>query len=259
MFIDSHCHFDFELFDDQRDSLMSRCLAAGVAGFLVPATTRNRWQKLQNLTSEYSHWRAAYGLHPYFLSGSYLSDIELLGDQCEKAHAIGVGEIGLDNWPGAVDMELQMAFFTRQLYVAKALELPVILHARKSYDLVLKCLRETGFFHGGTVHAFNGSLEQAQRFLDFGFVLGIGGTITYPRAKKAHRVLKALGDADFVLETDSPDMPLHAYQGQVNTPLSILIIAQHIATIREDNIEKIRALTYANLLRIFPKWYEDSL
>ncbi|MCW4629314.1 MULTISPECIES: TatD family hydrolase [Marinomonas] len=259
MLIDSHCHFDFDVFDASRDVLMLRCLEQGVAGFLVPATTYASWSKLESLIESYPSWRAAYGLHPYFLKEALLSQIDLLGEQCEKSKVVAVGEIGLDCWPNAVDMSTQMDFFSRQLHVAKLLKLPVILHARKSYDLVFKCLRDAEFKEGGVVHAFNGSLEQAKRFLGLGFVLGIGGTITYPRAKKAHRVLASLDGRDFILETDSPDMPIQGFQGQANTPLSIPLIAQSAAIIRDESIEQITAQTYDNLLRVFPKWREDLL
>jgi TatD DNase family protein len=259
MLIDSHCHFDFDVFDESRDALMSRCFEQGVVGFLVPATTYASWIKLEALSESYPSWRVAYGLHPYFLEDASLSQIDFLAEQCEKNQVVAVGEIGLDCWPNAVDMQRQLAFFIRQLQVAKSLNLPVILHARKSYDLVLKCLRDTGFKSGGVVHAFNGSLEQAKRFLGQGFVLGVGGTITYPRAKKAHRVLASLGGCDFILETDSPDMPIHGFQGQANTPLSIPLIAQSVAIIRNESIEQVAAQTYNNLLRVFPKWREDLL
>ncbi len=259
MLIDSHCHLDFDLFDDQRDVLMADCLNSGVLGFLVPATTYASWSKLEILVKKYPQWRAAYGLHPYFLQEASLNQIDLLGEQCEADRVVAVGEIGLDYWPGSVDMALQIDFFSRQLMVAKLLKLPVILHARKSYDLVLKCLRDAHFDEGGVVHAFNGSFEQAKRFLDMGFVLGIGGTISYPRAKKAHKILGLLNTNEFLLETDSPDMPLCGFQGRINTPLSVLAIAKHVSMIRNESIEQIATQTYANLLRIFPKWYEDLL
>lgn len=259
MLIDSHCHFDFDVFDGQRDELMARCLERGVLGFLVPATTFVRWPRLERLIERYPSWRAAYGLHPYFLNDASLEQIDVLGEQCETQRVVAVGEIGLDCWPDSVEITVQIGFFKRQLSVAKSLGLPVILHARKSYDLVLKCLREVNFKGGGVVHAFNGSLEQAKRFLDLGFVLGIGGTVTYPRASKARRVLAELDSSSFILETDSPDMPLNGFQGQNNTPLSIPCIAQCVAAIREESVEQITTQTYDNLLRIFSKWNEDLL
>lgn len=236
---------------------MELCLSAGVSGFLVPGVKRSSWSKLANLQKHYSQWRVAYGLHPYFLSEGAYDDLEYLGDQCESGNAIAVGEIGLDNWPGSFDMTVQISIFCQQLSIAKSLKLAVIIHARKSYDLVLKCLRQKDFQHGGVIHAFNGSVEQAKRFLDLGFVLGIGGTISYPRAKKAHRTLTVLDKTAFVLETDSPDMPLCGRQGDMNTPLSVIDVAKHVASIKDMTVEEVANQANKNLLTVFPKWNED--
>ncbi len=259
MLIDSHCHLDLAVFDGQRDELMVRCAEQGVSGFLVPATRFESWGKINHLVKRYPTWRVAYGLHPYFLREATLEQIDRLAEQCDTERVMAVGEIGLDCWPGAVDMDIQWEYLLRQLSVAKLLRLPVILHARKSYDLVLKCLRQVGFDRGGIVHAFNGSLEQAKRFTGLGFVLGIGGTVTYSRAKKAHRVLASLDVKDYVLETDSPDMPISGFQGQTNTPLSLPCIVQHIANIREESVDQVTRQAYENLLSVFPKWNEDLL
>lgn len=258
MYIDTHCHLDFEVFDESRADLMKSCAKLGVKGFLVPATTQNSWHKIAGLAKDYPEWRIAFGLHPYFLAGEVLSSVDLLAQSCEQGNAIAIGEIGLDCWPGSIELETQQHFFIRQLSVARDLGLPVILHARKSYDLVLKAIREAGFRSGGVVHAFNGSLVQANRFREVGFVLGIGGTITYPRAEKAKRVLAQLDDGAFVLETDSPDMPLQGRQGQINTPLSIPRIAACVADIRETSVEDVALQAHNNLLSVFSKWYEDK-
>lgn len=259
MYIDTHSHLDFDVFDGTRSELISACLKEGINGFLVPSTTRLSWQKVASLARDYSMWRVAFGLHPYFLDGESMADVDKLGEICEQEGALAVGEIGLDFWPGAVDVDVQTDFFSAQLSIAKAVNLPVILHARKSYDVALKMIREANYTHGGIVHAFNGSLQQADKFLECGFLLGIGGTITYPRAKKAHRVLQRLDKCAFVLETDSPDMPLHGFQGQINTPLSIPKVAQCVAELRGESLDNIAKQAKMNLLRLFPKWYEDRL
>lgn len=259
MLIDSHCHLDFSVFDKDRETLMLRCLRSGVGGFLVPATTKASWERLYDLSKAYSQWRVAYGVHPYFLPQSKLDDIDYLEQMCVEGDAIAVGEIGIDCWPGAEDFSSQAAFFIRQLSIAKNLNLPVIVHARKSYDLVFKIIRESKFQSGGIIHAFNGSLEQAKRFREYGFLLGIGGTVTYPRAKKARRILSLLENDSFVLETDSPDMPLCGFQGQRNTPLSIVAVADCVAEIRDENVDNIAQQTFNNLLRVFPKWHERVL
>ena len=100
------------------------------------------------------------------------------------------------------------------------------------------------------------SLAQAKRFIEFGFVLGIGATVTYPRAQKAQRVLQALSDQDFVLETDAPDMPVHGYQGQINTPERLMLIAQHVASLRQQTVEQVAQQTTDNVLRVLPNWHE---
>ena len=238
---------------------MRDCQQAGVEGFLVPSTTRSSWARVAELAASYPQWRVAYGLHPYFLAEASISDIEHLADQCETHEALAIGEIGLDCWPGAVALDKEWLFFSRQLMIARELKLPIIVHARKSYDLVIKAVRDTGFTCGGIVHAFNGSLVQASRLQELGFILGIGGTITYPRAKKAQRVLAELDDTAFVLETDSPDMPLSGFQGELNTPLSIPRIAECIANIRNSSVADIARQTNNNLLSTFPKWYKDTL
>jgi len=258
MYVDTHCHLDFAVFDGSRSELMSACLENNIRHFLVPSTTYMSWQKVAQLALVYPMWRVAFGLHPYFLRSECIENIDKLGDVCEQEKAVAIGEIGLDFWPDAVVVEVQKRFFEAQLSVARELNLPVILHARKSYDVVLKMIRDANHTCGGIIHAFNGSLEQANRFVERGFLLGIGGTITYPRAKKAHRVVQQLGDHAYVLETDSPDMPLHGFQGQINTPLNIPQVAFCLAELRGRSVNDIAKQAKKNLLRLFPKWYEDE-
>lgn len=255
MFIDSHCHLDFPVFDDLA-SLISQSQRAGVEAFLVPSTTSASWAGVLSLQQEYLSVRVALGLHPYFLQSYRDDDLQQLERLLDQCSVVALGEIGLDKWPNLPDYALQQKVFTAQLAIAKNRALPIILHARKSEDDLLKWLRQSKFCHGGIVHAFNGSLEQAKRFIELGFVLGIGGTVTYPRAQKARRVLQALNDRDFVLETDSPDMPLYGYQGQVNTPLRILDVAQAVSELRQQSVSEIAQNTSANLQRVLPNWHK---
>ncbi|SBS28301.1 putative deoxyribonuclease YjjV [Marinomonas spartinae] len=258
MYVDTHCHLDFAAFDSSRSELMSACLENNIRHFLVPSTTYESWQKVTQLALIYPMWRVAFGLHPYFLHSESIMNVEKLGDTCEQGGAVAIGEIGLDFWPDAMDVEVQKHFFGAQLSIARELNLPIILHARKSYDVALKMISDANHTSGGIVHAFNGSLEQAKRFVERGFLLGIGGTITYPRAKKAHRVVQQLEDQAYVLETDSPDMPLHGFQGQMNTPLNIPKVAFCLADLRGQSVNDIAKQAKTNLLRLFPEWYGDE-
>lgn len=255
MYIDSHCHLDFPEFDEDRAELIVKAQRQGVSDFIVPGTQFHLWDKQRLLKEKFSCLHMAYGLHPYFLETATVISIDQLGDVCEAGNALAVGEIGLDIWPGAVDLTVQINFFVRQMAVAKALRLPVILHARKSYDQIFKLLKQMAFPYGGIVHGFSGSLVQAKRFLDMGFVLGIGGNITYARAIKSRKVLASLEDKDFVLETDSPDMPLSGQQGCRNEPIQVVAITKVIADIRDQSECDIAEYTSENVHRVFPRYF----
>ncbi|MCZ2723240.1 TatD family hydrolase [Marinomonas sp. 15G1-11] len=258
MYIDSHCHLDFSVFDSDREQIVASCLKRGVGHFIIPGTQFNAWNKQALLLDDYSTLSMAYGIHPYFLEQEKLSSIELLGDFCELNSAIAVGEIGLDIWPTSLPLEIQLVFFRSQLDVAKALTLPIILHARRSYDLLYKELKNSRFMNGGVVHGFSGSMVQAKRFIELGFVLGIGGNITYTRALKSIKVVRELGSEDYVLETDSPDMPIAGQQGERNTPLNIPLIAHAIAEIRQQSLQDIEYHTSININRVFPNMMRGS-
>ncbi|RDL43733.1 TatD family deoxyribonuclease [Marinomonas piezotolerans] len=256
MYTDSHCHLDFACFDDILDSLLLDCAQSDVNSFIVPSTTAASWSKVVALPHRYQQISIALGLHPYFLEQYEDSHLSLLEQILLNTSVVAVGEIGLDKWPNMPAYRLQEHVFIAQLELAQSHRLPVILHARKSEDDLLKYIRQLRFTQGGIVHAFNGSLQQAQQFVELGFVIGVGGTVTYPRAKKAHRVLRALDDSDYVLETDSPDMPLKGFQGLVNTPKNIPLVAECVASLRDQSLEQIAHDTRVNLQRVLPNWHE---
>ncbi|MCO4784863.1 TatD family hydrolase [Marinomonas atlantica] len=253
MLIDTHCHLDFAVFKDL-SALLADSRSAGVEHFIVPSTTARSWAGIVDLAKQHSEISVALGLHPYFLDKFEHEHLKQLETALSSHKVVAVGEIGLDKWPRMPDYDLQYEVLLAQLNMAQSHHLPVILHARKSEDDLLKVLRQTRFSQGGIVHAFNGSLEQAKRFIELGFVLGIGGTVTYPRAQKARKVLQALADEDFVLETDSPDMPVSGYQGQVNTPLRVVDIVRVVAELRQQSVADIARFTSANLQRVLPNW-----
>ena len=177
---DSHCHLDFSDFDADRDAMLARAQAAGVNRFLVPGVRQAAWARQFELGSHYASWRLAFGLHPYFIAEHSTAHLDELPQWLEQG-ALAVGEIGLDRTVDDFDKQLQ--FFQAQLSIAESLQLPVILHHRKSLDILHKLVRASSV-RDGIVHAFSGSYEQAQQWLDLGFRLGVGGVVTYPRAQK---------------------------------------------------------------------------
>ncbi len=254
MFIDSHCHLDLACFRDDIDEVLQRANQEGVSSFLVPGIDSEHWPVQQALAETYTNIDVAHGYHPYFLSPSAdtLTDTELdammalLYQQIRQTpRCVAVGEIGLDRTLSTA-MTYQETVFVAQLKVAKQCALPVIMHHRKSHDRLLGLLKQQRFSNGGIIHAFHGSIEVAKAYLDLGFKLGVGGTITYPRGHKTLAVIKKVGLAHLVLETDSPDMPMHTRQGQRNEPQFLPQVAGVLADALQVDIATLGAQTSAN-------------
>lgn len=249
--IDSHCHLDFSEFDLCRDDVLQRAWRSGVSAIVVPGVQEKYWSRLLALTSSDSRLHPALGLHPIFLDEHASHHLDELDGLLAEGKACAVGEIGLDLYLPNSDLNAQLAFFLPQLELAQRYDLPVILHVRKAHDQVLKALRRHALSRGGIVHAFSGSEQQARHFLDLGFKLGVGGTITYPRARKIRRMVVDLPLDAFVLETDAPDMPLSGYQGVLNEPVRILEVAKVMAELRGCSLEEVAAVTNDNSLAIY--------
>jgi len=248
--IDSHCHLDFPVFDNTRESLISECAQKGIKKFIVPGVTFATWMRLKNISNNFPSIYPAYGLHPYFINEHKLEHIDKLKIFLQSNAAIAVGEIGLDYYLKDLDRQFQQTIFTAQLEVARELKLPVILHVRKAHDDVLFYLKKHNVV-GGVVHAFNGSLQQASRYIDLGFKLGFGGALTFDRAKHLRRLVSELPLQAILLETDSPDMLPADHVEKFNTPLTVLKVLQQICDIRSESVVNIAKETTQNACSLF--------
>ena len=187
--IDTHCHLDDDRFDDDRDALIARARSSGVSQIVIPATTAQRWNKIQQMTQQYSGVYAAYGLHPMFIRQHQEKHLNQLDGWLDQEEVVAVGECGLDFFQGNQDQQSQLEFFKAQLDIAQNHRLPVIIHARKSLDLILREIRLRTKLRG-VIHSFSGSLQQAQQLYDLGFRLGIAATISYERANKLRQIVR---------------------------------------------------------------------
>ena len=249
--IDTHCHLDFPELSADIDAVLERAHKAGVAKFVVPGVSADNWDAVLNLCSEHAGLYPALGLHPCFLTGEHTADIALLAATLkDNDQLVAVGEIGLDLFIPNANLQQQLAVLTPQLTLAKEHQKPVLLHVRKAHDLLLKQLRQLKLERAGLVHAFSGSEQQAREYLKLGFKLGIGGSVTYERATKLRRLVAELPLESFVLETDSPDMPLEGYQGQVNYPERIANVAAAVARIRQQPLADVMEVTTTQSLNI---------
>lgn len=248
--IDSHCHIDASEFDADRDDVIERARATGVDAQVVPAVTAASWPALRELCKRQAGLHPAYGLHPIFLDEHRVEHLAALRDWLERESPVAVGECGLDFWHDPPDRDEQHRYFTAQLELAKEYDLPVILHARKAYDDVAAAIRHLGGLRG-VVHSFSGSQEQAKRFWDLGFHLGIGGPITYERAKRLRGIVANMPIEFLLLETDSPDQPLAGRQGRRNEPAYLRDVVRVVAELRGAEETTIAAETRANTERLF--------
>lgn len=247
--VDSHCHLNFPQFDFEQ--LLPELQAVGCEGVLIPATTVTSFHSVLELKRAHpTYVFTALGLHPYFIDQHEACHLQRLEDDiCEhQPHALG--EFGLDAMMDDATWNQQILYFNQQLEIAKSHALPLVIHCRKAHDELASLVRKSGFTHGGFIHGFSGSLQQAQRYLDLGFVLGIGGAVTYERAKAMHKMVAVLPDDGYVLETDSPDMAPAFARDQVNTPLNIPGIAQCIAQLRGQTIEQVYTHSTSNVERV---------
>ena len=242
---DTHCHIDVDEFAPDRTEVLADARAAGVSDMLVPAVQRSTWPALIELCSSDPQLHLALGMHPVYLAQHQAQDIQALGDEVARSRPIAIGEIGLDWQLKALDRTRQQALLEAQLEIAQTFHLPVVLHVRKAHDPMLNTLKRFRL-KGGFCHAFNGSLEQAGRYIDMGFRLGFGGMLTFERSKHLHRLAAGLPLEAMVLETDAPDMTVASHQYERNSPAYLPEVLASMAALREMPEDSLAAQTTAN-------------
>ncbi|MDR2637499.1 MAG: TatD family hydrolase, partial [Zoogloeaceae bacterium] len=194
---DSHCHLNAPEFAADRDAVWWEACRAGVRGALLPAVSLADCAAVDACVERYAGCAPAYGIHPLFVMRAEMEDLPALAALCERKPPVAIGEIGLDGFVKEVDWARQETFFQAQLELARKFDLPVILHARRAVDAVLKHLRRIRV-RGGIAHAFNGSPQQAGEFLRLGFKLGFGGSLTYAGSRRIRALAASLPDEALV-------------------------------------------------------------
>jgi TatD DNase family protein len=243
--IDTHCHLDVAEFDADRLTVLERARRAGVVALLIPAIHRAGWPGLLALCRSQAGLYPALGLHPVYIDRHHPSDLDELEAAVAAERPLAVGEIGLDHAVAGLDRDRQQRFFEAQLAIARAADLPVVLHVRRAHEDVLRLLRRTRV-RGGIAHAFNGSAELAGRYLELGFRLGFGGMLTFARSTRLRRLARELPIEAIVLETDAPDLTVASHQHERNSPEYLPECLAALAEVREEDPGVVAARTTAN-------------
>ncbi|TWI69378.1 TatD DNase family protein [Pseudoduganella lurida] len=260
MWIDTHCHLDAREFGDDALGVAARAAQAGVGMIVIPAVARSNWEAVRALAAQAGNASYALGIHPICVPQATEDDLAALREAVRVAlddpNFVAIGEVGLDFFLPALCepamREKQVHFFREQLKIAREFGLPILTHVRKSQDQVLKHVRQIPPV-GGIAHAFNGSFQQAQGYIDIGFRLGFGGNVTFTRALQIRRLAEQLPLSSIVMETDAPDIAPHWLHPGVNTPDQVPRIAQVLADLRGMPLEELQAVTTANAHHVMPR------
>ncbi len=254
--IDTHCHCD-DLLADSLLAVLKRARQAGITSVLAVGVAPLRWPLQKSVALQARAWGCsiglAYGIHPWWASemapSAGLAALSAWLDH-ERHDTLAVGEIGLDFAPNRPPITQQMALFEGQIALARAHELPVILHERKSADQLLRVIRRTAGLRG-VVHGFVGSRQQAEQFIAQGFYLGVGAAITHPRATRLRSMLAALPVDRLLLESDAPNQPGAQHKNAPNEPAFIGEQLAVLAELRGDAPDALGRQLDANAMALF--------
>ncbi len=246
--IDTHVHLDFPRLRDDLDAVLARARDAGVAGFVLPAYDVAGWDGVAEIAAAHPDVHPAFGLHPW--EAHHGLDLDALRARLVSTDAVAVGEIGLDTVIDAPGLDVQLPVFRDQLRVARDMDLPVVLHCRGAFDAFIDTLVAEGPFRG-VVHAFSRGPELARRLTDLGLHLGLGGSITRPRAKRSRRAAAVAPLERIVLETDAPGLGMEGVPDGENDPVNVRRVAAALAELRDEPPETIADITTRSARELF--------
>lgn len=250
MFIDTHCHVSSEDYDNISE-VIENIFGAGVRKIITNGCNLTTNKEVLEIVKDYSIVYGALGFHPTELDGVTEADFEWLSRHINNDKIVAIGEIGLDYHYDNTDREKQKWAFRRQLEIAQKNNLPVIVHSRDAIRDTYDILSE--YKLKGSIHCFSGSLEMAKAFIKLGYMIGVGGVVTYKNAKNIVNVIKNVSLEYILLETDSPYLTPESKRGEKNSPCNIPLIAQKIADIKEVDVSLVAKTTGDNARRLFDK------
>lgn len=259
MFTDSHCHLTASELFFRLPEIIQQAREQQVTGFIVPSAHAQDWDNVAALFFRLPEIRAVgLGIHPWFVVDDALNDLQRLRQVLQQNHLFWVGEIGLDFHPKRlliVEKDKQIELFEQQLIIAREFARPIIVHNVKATQALVQSVQRIGFQQGGIVHAFSGSLEEAQQLIALGFKIGLGSLLLNQNAKKVRYLAKMLPENSILLETDSPYM----LPENSNTPANILQIAELVAQCRGCSLMQLAQSCEKNLQDLLRNTLHDGI
>jgi TatD DNase family protein len=256
--IDTHCHLNFDSYDEDREAVIERASSANVKQIIIPATDLATTREAIELSTQYDRIFASVGVHPNSTANFKHEDVETLETLANNPKVVAVGEIGLDYYWDKSPKEAQARALESQLQLATTLELPVIIHNRDASDDVMSILEnwanalpESLQDHPGVLHSFSAPPDIAKRALNAGFYLGFTGPITFKNADELRRIAATVPIDRILVETDGPFLTPTPYRGKRNEPAYIPHIVDRLAALRQISVEEMGKATTENAIRLF--------
>jgi len=255
MIIDTHAHIDDSCFDFNREETIDKSKKIGIEKIINPSISTGNFSKVKSIGELFKPVFTAYGIHPLWADTFNQSSIDIIENYIKNdKKAVAIGEIGVDFKYDTPLKNIQINCFKEQVKLAVDLQLPVLIHCRRAVFKVYEILKKYWDKNiPAIMHAYSGSVEMAEKFINLGFFISISGTITYPNAKKPLLIAKKIPMTCLVIETDSPDLTPHKYKGEKNKPFYIKEIIRKIAILKNTSEEKTEEIIYKNTLSIFGK------
>ena len=251
MFIDTHCHLDFENFDGDRESVIQRSIKNKIEAIITIGTSVDTSLKSIELAEKFATVFASVGIHPNDANNVNKSSIQKIYDISTNPKVVAIGEIGLDYYRDYAPKNIQKELFRAQLKIAREKELPVIIHNRQAHSDVYDILVEekpTGL--KGVLHSFDGDLHFLDSVLAYNFYVSFTGVVTFKNAN-FDELIKRVPLENLLLETDSPFLTPTPFRGKRNEPSYITYIAEKIAEVKEISIDELGKVTSANARKLF--------
>ena len=259
MFVDSHCHLDGSKFDADRDAVLQRAREAGVEHLLLIGNGDgpDSADCALGLAQQYDWMHATVGVHPHEARLATKENLRQLSAWARDPKIVAWGEIGLDYWYDHSSRDMQQQVFVQQLELAKQADLPIVIHCRPSqksdsdaWDDLFRLLAEH-WSGRGVMHCFTGTIDQAKRSLDIGFLLSFAGNVTFPKAQNIRDAALLCPLDQMLIETDSPYLAPIPHRGQRNEPAHVAATAAYIAHLKSLSTEALGQATSANFYRFF--------
>lgn len=251
MIFDTHAHYDAEQFDEDREQLLNQMKEQGVGTIVNASAEVSSWERTIDLTRRYPFIYGTIGVHPDEIGDLDERQFERMKGFLDNDKVVAVGEIGLDYYWDNQPHDMQKKWFVRQLEIAKAHDLPVVIHSREAAEDTLSIMKEYASDMPAIIHCFSYSREMAREYVKMGHYIGVGGVVTFKNARKLKEVVAEVPLDFILLETDCPYLAPAPNRGKRNDSANLIYVAEEVARIKEITAEEVIAATEVNAKAIY--------